>query len=153
MSVAVPFGGGCACGAIRYKCSAPPAFMFQCHCRDCQRATGGPFAANVWFETAALVFHKEPKDYVVEADNGATVYHYFCPDCGSPLGMRSAEFTTYRGIRAASLDDPSWLSPVANLWTCRAYPWEPLNPELREFETQPNESEFGAILEEVARRS
>ena len=31
------FSGGCACGAIRYECSAAPLMMLNCHCRDCQR--------------------------------------------------------------------------------------------------------------------
>ena len=28
----VPFGGGCACGAIRYECAAAPIYMGNCHC-------------------------------------------------------------------------------------------------------------------------
>ncbi len=35
----VPFSGGCACGAIRYECSADPAFSWHCHCRDCLNPT------------------------------------------------------------------------------------------------------------------
>ena len=37
--------GGCQCGALRYHVAAGPAFASICHCRMCQRATGGPFAA------------------------------------------------------------------------------------------------------------
>ena len=33
--MAVPFTGGCACGAIRYECTAEPLYMGNCHCRDC----------------------------------------------------------------------------------------------------------------------
>ena len=36
-----PYTGGCACGAIRYECNAEPMFSWICHCRECQRATGG----------------------------------------------------------------------------------------------------------------
>ena len=42
------FSGGCACGAIRYECTAEPIMMFNCHCRDCQRAIGGAFGAMVY---------------------------------------------------------------------------------------------------------
>ena len=35
----IPFGGGCACGAIRYECAGAPRYMGNCHCTDCQQAT------------------------------------------------------------------------------------------------------------------
>jgi hypothetical protein len=41
------FTGGCACGAIRYEVSAEPIVMFNCHCRDCQKTTGGPYTGHV----------------------------------------------------------------------------------------------------------
>ena len=28
----LPFGGGCACGAIRYECAGAPRYMGNCHC-------------------------------------------------------------------------------------------------------------------------
>jgi hypothetical protein len=37
--------GGCACGAVRYETDATPVAMFNCHCRDCQRASGSGYAA------------------------------------------------------------------------------------------------------------
>ena len=33
--------GGCACGVIRYEVTAEPIVTFNCHCRDCQKTTGG----------------------------------------------------------------------------------------------------------------
>ena len=40
----IHFTGGCACGTIRYEWSAEPVLAGNCHCRDCQRATGGTCA-------------------------------------------------------------------------------------------------------------
>ena len=36
--------GGCQCGAVRYALYEPP-ISTVCHCRMCQKAVGGPFAA------------------------------------------------------------------------------------------------------------
>ena len=46
-TITTPFSGGCACGAIRYESTAEPAMMLHCHCRHCQRASGGPFSSYV----------------------------------------------------------------------------------------------------------
>lgn len=32
--------GGCACGAIRYECTAEPVAAMHCQCRDCQHSSG-----------------------------------------------------------------------------------------------------------------
>ena len=151
MQVSVPFGGGCACGAIRYQCTALPLFVFQCHCRDCQRATGGPFAVNVWFSLPDISFSKEPANFAVTADSGYTVHHYYCRDCGSPIGMERVGGPA-RGVRAASLDDPSWLEPIAKVWTCKSYPWDQRGSQLKDYETQPRDEEWPAVFEEQARR-
>jgi hypothetical protein len=150
MAPPIPFCGGCACQAIRYECASLPLFVFQCHCRDCQRATGGPFAVNVWFRVSDIVFSVEPTKFFVKADNGNRVHHYFCRECGSPLGLERAAGPV-RSVRAASLDDPSWLVPMANVWTCKAYPWEKLAPDLRNFRTQPREDEWESVFVEQAR--
>ena len=52
--ITTPFSGGCACGEIRYECTAEPMMMLNCHCRDCQRSSGGPFSSFVVVPTAAF---------------------------------------------------------------------------------------------------
>ena len=46
--------GGCACGAVRYEYSADPVFMGNCHCRDCQRTTGGAYVAGIGVPESTL---------------------------------------------------------------------------------------------------
>ncbi|HVI76055.1 MAG TPA: hypothetical protein VM683_13805 [Anaeromyxobacteraceae bacterium] len=33
-------------------------------------------------------------------------------------------------IKVASLDDPSWFRPMADIWMGSAQPWEPTDPSL-----------------------
>src|SRR2546430_15529078 len=68
-TITTPFSGGCACGAIRYESTAEPVMMLHCHCRDCQRSSGGPFSSFVIVPTEAfkllqgsLRFHASPSE-------------------------------------------------------------------------------------------
>lgn len=49
-----PFTDDCACGAIRYTCRAEPLASLNCHCRDCQRASGSAFAAALIVPAASF---------------------------------------------------------------------------------------------------
>ena len=127
MLIAVPFTGGCACGAIRYECSAAPLLVWKCHCRTCQQATGTAFNINVLVLATALKFTKgEPKYYAVKAESGGQLHRGFCSACGSPVGAKSDAFSDIRGVYAGSMDDPSGLErPAGGLFG-------PTDPEVRE---------------------
>ena len=53
--------GGCACSAIRYECDADPVIMMNCHCRDCQKASGSAYAAIVVVPKGAVKIRGEPR--------------------------------------------------------------------------------------------
>ena len=143
MAVSVPLTGGCACGAIRYECAAEPLFMWKCHCRECQRSTGGGSAVNVVFSASSVRFTKgAPKEHVSTGTSGNQTYRGFCPECGSPISARADLIPAIRGISAASLDDPSQLELVADIWTASAQPWDELSATLPQFATTPTEAEL-----------
>jgi hypothetical protein len=132
------FSGGCACGAIRYECSTDSPLMGNCHCRDCQRASGGAFTAVVVVPAASLkLLQGEPKYHVVKADSGNWASRGFCPDCGSPLFAKSEATSGFIAIKAGSLDDPSWFKPMVDIWTASAQAWDYMNPELAKFPKAP----------------
>jgi hypothetical protein len=54
LTMTMPITGGCMCGAVRYESSAEPLLMVKCHCRDCQRTTGGPYVPAVVFPISAF---------------------------------------------------------------------------------------------------
>ncbi len=58
--------GGCQCGAVRYQLRAPPKSTF-CHCRMCQKATGGVFAALSMVKKADLAWTKGEPSYITPA--------------------------------------------------------------------------------------
>jgi hypothetical protein len=132
----LPFAGGCMCRAIRYECSAEPIMMINCHCRDCQQATGTAFAAAILVLRDAVTITGDVKYYDVTGDSGGIVGRGFCPNCGSRL-FSKPPIPEFMGIMAGSLDAPSWFQPQADFYTASAQPWDYLNPDLPKFAKLP----------------
>src|SRR5262245_22856342 len=130
--------GGCACGAIRYVCTAAPLLALNCHCRDCQRASGTAFAAILRVPAAAFTVTKgEPRFYTVTGDSGNTVSRGFCSACGSQLFSRLSGMSEVVGVRVGSLDDPSGYRPTMEMFVAGAQPWDHMTPELPKFAGYP----------------
>lgn len=133
----IPFSGGCACGAVRYTCSSAPLAMLSCHCLDCQRSSGAPFASGVIVSTSAVVVTGSPASYAVRASSGAFAARTFCSTCGSPLFTKGEAAPEFMSIRFTTLDDPSGFRPMLDIWTSSAQPWVCMNQELSRFLQSP----------------
>jgi len=130
--------GGCLCGAVRYESEGAPQFSLQCHCRDCQRASGAPHMAAVRVSSADFrIVTGMPKRYVASADSGNAITRAFCGDCGTPLYVQVSTRPDIVGIRVCTFDDPSWFQPEANIFVKSAQPWDHRDPDVPAFETYP----------------
>jgi len=109
----------------------------NCHCRDCQRASGGAFVSALAVPRNALKITGEVKYYDVKGDSGNTVSRGFCPNCGARLFGRPAVVSDLIVIMAGSLDDPSWYKPGMDFYTASAQPWDYMNPDLPKFPQMP----------------
>ncbi len=139
--------GGCACGAVRYECNKAPTLMWVCHCRECQRSTGGGGAVNVVFTKDDVTFTRgAPKYYESTGTSGETTRRGFCPECGSPLAAQADLFPQVQGISAASFDDPAQLTLGAHIWTSSVQPWDTLTPGLAQFESTPTVEQLQELL-------
>lgn len=103
--------GGCQCGAVRYRVNGPVRQANLCHCRMCQRAVSGPFAALFDIARDDLEWTGKDAPAVWRSSNAAM--RGFCIQCGSPLTfeyLRSDEIS----LTIASLDDPDAVPPTVN---------------------------------------
>jgi hypothetical protein len=118
------FSGGCACGAIRYECTAEPVRVYHCHCTDCHKATGSAFHTGLLMSRQDVTFSGvEPKTWDRPTDSGNVVTEAFCGTCGSPIYVCSTARTTHMPIKAGSLDDPKSVRAGTQIWTRSAVPW------------------------------
>ena len=128
MAVPTSLSGGCLCGAVDYSCAAPPLSMVNCHCRDCQKWSGGTYSPTVVVPAESLeITDGQLRSYTLRADSGAEATRQFCPACGSQLFAFSSARPERIGIKAGSLDDPRWFKPTADVWVSRAQPWDTLD--------------------------
>lgn len=100
--------GGCQCGAVRYRASAMFDNSHICHCRMCQKAVGGPFAALVAAPREVLEWTRgEPATFL----SSAQVARGFCAACGTPLfydGLAGNRIN----LTIGSLDRPQDFPPL-----------------------------------------
>jgi len=129
--------GGCQCGAVRYECAAEPLFSGNCHCRDCQKATGGAYVPAIAVPVQAVKITGEVKYYECRADSGHTFSRGFCPTCGGRVFGNTSGYPQFILITAGSLDDPSRFNPSMDFFTSSAQPWDRMDPELPKFPKQP----------------
>lgn len=114
--------------------------MVQCHCRDCQRATGAGGVSVVIVPPASFTFTRgTPQYYFTESVAMGEHKRGFCPECGSPLtGAENRAGTSGMvGITVASLDDPSGFRPQVHAWVSDAQPWDSFEPGVPKFDQYP----------------
>lgn len=103
--------GGCLCGRVRYEVRDQPARTTMCHCRFCQRATGGAYMVEPVFGASDFSIIKGiPKEYThVSEGSGKEVHIHFCDTCGTKLFLTFERFADAVGVYGGTLDDPNWL--------------------------------------------
>lgn len=102
--------GGCQCGRIRYEAVVDNDDAYLCHCRMCQRATGGVSIAFKNVARADVTWTmREPDRYrsSLIADRG------FCRECGTPLTFEYVEGSAKLDLTVGSFDDPYRFKPTA----------------------------------------
>jgi len=143
----LPLNGGCACGAIRYQIRAMPLLLYACHCTDCQRHSGSAFSLGL--PVAAPAFHIErgrAKAWSFVGAAGIPTRFWFCDTCGGRVwGERDGSERV--NVRAGTLDDTSWLVPLAHYFMRSAQPWQRLGGDAAEYATLPSETEILPLVQ------
>jgi hypothetical protein len=122
--IRLPQPGGCACGRLRYHLTGPPLLAYACHCRVCQARTGSAFALSVMVHSADVVLSGDAPEIRRSTTSwGRPVDHSFCPECRTRLFGRPVATPDVANLRAGTLDDPTWVRPVAQTWVESAIPW------------------------------
>lgn len=102
--------GGCQCGRVRYSVCVADDEAYLCHCRMCQRATGG---VSIAFKNVArddIRWETEPDRYA----SSPFAKRGFCGRCGTPLTFEFNEGSQNLDLTVGSFDDPSRFRPTSH---------------------------------------
>jgi hypothetical protein len=102
--------GGCQCGRIRYEAQVADDDAYLCHCRMCQRATGGVSIAFKNVKLEGVTWTREPDRFA----SSPIARRGFCSVCGTPLTFEYVEGSENIDLTVGSFDDPSRFRPTTH---------------------------------------
>ncbi len=125
--------GGCFCKTIQYRIYAPIAMAVNCHCNACKKASGAAFSS------LAIIREKRFEivsglDDLTKFQLGDSLTKHFCRYCGTPVFNLNGRYPGRCMVSIGSLDNPSIVSPSANIHCENTLNWVRLDSETKNFE-------------------
>jgi hypothetical protein len=140
VAVTFPQAGGCLCGATRYEIREDPLIAYACHCTDCQTASGSGFALCLTTPVATIdVGRGAVERRTISFEDGRVWNFLVCGECETRLWSERRTTPEIVSVRAGTLDDPSWVHPVAHIWVASALPWSPIPADALRYPGQPGD--------------
>lgn len=148
----IPRDGGCRCGQVRFRVTAPPLVTMACHCRECQHMTASAFSLSAAIPTEG--FAVTAGTPVRGGKPSPELQHFHCPECKSWLFTRMTGMDLFVNVRATLLDAPSdWATPFVETYTSEKLDWA-ATPASHSFpQLPPMEAWEGLCRDYVAERS
>ncbi len=134
---AMNLSGQCLCGAVKYVCAGEPVISGNCHCRDCQRSSGGAYAPTFFVPEQTISIEGQIRYFDSAGGSGGKVSRGFCPVCGSQLFSKSDSMAGLVAVRAGTLDDTSQYHPQVDIFVSHAPTWDFIAPGSTQFPEMP----------------
>ncbi len=122
--------GHCLCRSVIFEYEAEPHWTLYCHCESCRRATSSPTTAWISVPRGAFRFKQGAPRYF---NSSPGVTRGFCATCGSPLTYENQRIPGEVHLYAASLADPSRVSPSRHVFVEEQLPWLEIVDQLPRF--------------------
>jgi len=137
--MAPPYTGRCFCEAVQYRITEEPLTFYACHCTDCQKRSGSAFGLSMWVNRSAIeVTHGHAALQISSGHDDRLRHGRVCIQCNTRLWSEPENQPQLAVVRPGTLDDTSWLRPVAHVWTKSAQPWFEFPEGVVRYATQPD---------------
>jgi hypothetical protein len=123
------YTASCLCGGIQFRIDAELGPIQICHCTQCRKAQGTPFATNV--AVAASVFHfTRGAELLTEYESSPGKNRCFCRVCGSPIYSYRKSLPGVFRIRVGLIAEPIAAKPMTQFHVASRCNWWPLDESI-----------------------
>ena len=129
--------GGCMCGAVRYRISAPPIATGLCHCDRCRPQSGSAFSTIIIIKRTTFKLEGETTVFEDVGTSGLRVGRRGCARCGSPLTTEPNVTPDMMFVKAGGIDNNEWFKPAMELFVTRRRSWVAPVPGIPQFDGNP----------------
>jgi hypothetical protein len=126
------YTGSCLCGSVRFHVEGQLQPIQVCHCRQCRKAQGGPFATVI--PVAASAFRFVAGEHLLKSyESSPGKQRCFCVNCGSPVFSRRQSQPDVLRVRAGSINEPLDVRPAWHAWVGSSCNWWPIEDGLPQY--------------------
>lgn len=113
----------CSCGQLTARVSGEPVRNSICHCLNCQRRTGSPFAQQARYLREHVSVSGKSTAYDRFGDSGNRAVFHFCPTCGDTVYYEMDAMPLYLAIPVGAFADPAFPAPTVSVYENRKHSW------------------------------
>jgi hypothetical protein len=127
------YTGSCLCGGVQFRIEGELAPIQVCHCQQCRKAQGTPFATNIPVPAARFEI-RSGRELLSAYESSLGKQRVFCSRCGSPLYSRRDTAPDVVRIRAGTINEALATRPIAHFYTGSKSNWWDIRDDLPQFE-------------------
>lgn len=113
--------GACLCGSVSWEADGAADWCLHCHCASCRKNTGSPFTTFLGVANGRWRWVGATAPASFSSSEGVT--RHFCNRCGTPMAYEAARWGDEMHFYAASLDQPTAVTPTAHVHWAERVAW------------------------------
>jgi hypothetical protein len=126
------YTGSCLCGRVQFSIEDELEPIQVCHCQQCRKAQGTPFATNIPVKASAFRI-TQGAELLSGFESSPGKRRLFCSRCGSPVISKKESLPDVVRVRAGTINEPLRSRPIAHFHVASKCNWWPINDALPQF--------------------
>lgn len=126
------YTGRCLCGGVRFAVKETLQPIQLCHCAECRKAQGTPFASNIPVSADGFDL-QSGAELLKHFESSPGKQRTFCGRCGSPIYSRRASMPGVLRLRAGLFEQPLPVQPSFHAYVADKANWWRIDDDLPRF--------------------